>query len=256
MKITIIGCGNMGRALATRLSKKGELYLYDHTSGKAESFEKEGLGKAFKSLNEPLKLSDMIILAVKPQNLKEIAEKISIIKGQMLVSILTGGTLAVLKSYFPEAAIIRMMPSTAVAYGAGVIGMCSDESLEIQNAVSKTFESLGELYWLPESKINALTAMTGSGPAFFFSIIESMIDAGIAMGFTAKEAKKLILPMLQGSLTLMEKSELHPADLKWQITSPQGTTIAGLRKLEESAVRAGIMNTFIAAYDRANELTT
>lgn len=255
MKITIIGCGNMGRALATRLSKTNELYLYDHTSGKSESFENEGLGKSFKSFEEPLKKSDIVILAVKPQNLKEIAEKLTIRKGQILVSILTGASLAVLKGYFPEALLIRMMPSMAVAYGAGVIGVCSNESSEVNDSISKTFESLGELYWLPESKINALTALTGSGPAFFFSIIESMIEAGIAMGFTAKEAKKLILPMLQGSLTLLEKSDLHPADLKWQITSPQGTTIAGLRKFEESAVRAGIMNTFLAAYDRANELT-
>lgn len=254
MKITIIGCGNMGRALALRLSKTSQLYFYDHTSGKAESFEKEGFGKAFKNLDEPIKLSDMVILAVKPQNLKEVAEKIRIGKGQMLVSILTGASLAVLKGYFPEAAIIRMMPSMAVAYGAGVIGMCTEE-IEVKDRVTKTFESLGKLYWLPESKINALTSLTGSGPAFFFSIIESMIDAGIAMGFTAEESKNLVYPMLQGSLTLLESSNLHPAELKWQITSPQGTTIAGLRKFEESAIRAGIMNTFLAAYERANELT-
>lgn len=248
MKITIIGCGNMGKALAANLSKANQLYFYDHTPGKAES-----LGKACKNLDEAVQ-SDIIILAVKPQNLKEIGEKLHLKKGQVLVSILAGTSLAALKSYFKEAAIIRMMPSMAVAYGAGIVGMCSNEASEVNDSISKTFESLGELYWLPESKINALTALTGSGPAFFFSIIESMIEAGIAMGFTAKEARKLVLPMLQGSLTLLEKSDQHPADLKWQITSPQGTTIAGLRKLEESAVRAGIINTFLAAYDRANEL--
>lgn len=245
----------MGRALACRLSKTSQLYFYDHTNGKAEIFEREGFGKAFTNLDEPLKLSDIVILAVKPQNLKEVAEKLQLKKGQTLVSILTGASLSVLKEYFPEAAIIRMMPSMAVAYGAGVIGMCANESSEVKDSISKMFESLGKLHWLPESKINALTSLTGSGPAFFYSMIESMIDAAIAMGFTAKEAKELVYPMLQGSLTLLEKSGQHPGELKWQITSPQGTTIAGLRKFEESAVRAGIMNTFLSAYDRANELT-
>lgn len=253
MKIAIIGCGNMGRALATRLSKSNELYLYDHTIGKSEGFENEGLGKSCKSLDDLLKNSEIVILAVKPQNLKEMAETLHLRKGQILVSILSGATLAALKGYFPEATIVRMMPSMAVAYGAGVVGLCSDDASK--DLISKTFESLGMLYWLPESKINALTALTGSGPAFFYSIIESMVDAGIAMGFTSEEAKKLVYPMLEGSLTLLENSHQHPAELKWQITSPQGTTIAGLRKFEESAVRAGIMNTFLAAYDRANELS-
>jgi pyrroline-5-carboxylate reductase len=97
--------------------------------------------------------------------------------------------------------------------------------------------------------------LTGSGPAFFFVMIEAMIDAGIAMGFSAIDARDLIHQMLQGSLTLLEKTSKHPGELKWQITSPQGTTIAGLKKLEESALRGGIMNTFLAAYDRANQLS-
>ena len=244
----------MGRALSSRLAKVSQLCFYDHTAGKSEAFEQEGFGKSVQTLNEAVQ-SDIVILAVKPQNLQEIAEKMHLKKGQVLVSILAGTSLTVLKDHFNEAVIIRMMPSLAVAYGAGVIGMCSDESQEVKDSISKTFESLGELYWLPETKINALTSLTGSGPAFFYSLIESMIDAGIAMGFTAKEARKLVLPMLQGSLILLENSGLHPADLKWQITSPQGTTIAGLKKLEESAVRAGLMNTFLAAYDRANELS-
>ena len=86
-------------------------------------------------------------------------------------------------------------------------------------------------------------------------MIEAMVDAGIAMGFTALNAQDLIYQMLQGSLTLLEKTSKHPGELKWQIASPQGTTIAGLKRLEELALRGGIMNTFLAAYDRANKLS-
>jgi pyrroline-5-carboxylate reductase len=106
-----------------------------------------------------------------------------------------------------------------------------------------------------EDKINALTALTGSGPAFFFAMVEAMVDAGIAMGFTAHTAQDLIYQMLQGSLTLLEKTSKHPGELKWQIVSPQGTTIAGLKTLEELAIRGGVMNTFLSAYDRANKLS-
>ncbi len=150
-----------------------------------------------------------------------------------------------------------MMPNLPLIYGEGVIGLCSDEKMikEDRDILAKLFESLGKIYWLPESKINGLTALTGSGPAFFFSMVESMIDAGIAMGFAAKDAQSLVYQMLKGSLTLLERSEKHPGELKWQIASPQGTTIAGLKRLEELAVRGGIMNTFLAAYDRANILT-
>lgn len=87
-------------------------------------------------------------------------------------------------------------------------------------------------------------------------MVEAMIDAGIAMGFSASDAQSLIYQMLKGSLTLLEQTSKHPGELKWQIASPQGTTIAGLKRLEELALRGGLMNTFLAAYDRANQLSS
>ena len=148
------------------------------------------------------------------------------------------------------------MPNLALIYGEGVIGLSSDENIPQKNKedLTKAFELLGKIHWLSEDKINALTALTGSGPAFFFVMVEAMVDAGIAMGFTAHTAQDLIYQMLQGSLTLLEKTSKHPGELKWQIASPQGTTIAGLKTLEELAIRGGIMNTFLSAYDRANKL--
>lgn len=258
MQMTIIGCGTMGSGLAQRLSEKCRLRFYDRNIEKAEKLEKEGYGKAFKGLKEACSGSDLVVLAIKPQNLKDAADGIKkeLKSNQTLVSILAGVSIDALKKLFPNVKIVRMMPNLPMIYGNGVIGLSADEKVtkKDQDVLTKAFACLGKVYWLPESKIEGLASLAGCGPAFVFVMVEAMIDAGVAMGFAAKDAKDLVCQMLQGSLTLLEKTEKHPGELKWQITSPQGTTIAGLRKLEESAVRGGIINTFLAAYERSKEL--
>jgi pyrroline-5-carboxylate reductase len=260
MQMAIIGCGNMGNALAQRLSKIHQLYFYDHQIEKAEKIEQEGYGKACRDIKEAIDHAKFVILAVKPQNVKEVGNLIgkALKKEHVLISLLAGTPIEILKEIFFNASIVRMMPNLALAYGEGVIGLSSGENMTKENKedLTQAFELLGKIYWLPEDKINALTALTGSGPAFFFAMVEAMVDAGIAMGFTAGDARSLIYQMLQGSLTLLEKTSKHPGELKWQIASPQGTTIAGLKRLEELAVRGGIINTFLSAYDRANKISS
>lgn len=259
-KIAIIGCGNMGRGLAQRLSKTSQLSFYDRNSEKTNKLEQEGYGKAYTDIEQALKDAELVILAVKPQNLKEAANLIGnkLKNSQTVVSLLTGTSIDLLKSFFPNVSIVRMMPNMALIYGEGVIGLASDEKMpkKDKDYLTKIFESLGAIYWLPEDKINALTALTGSGPAFLFMMVEAMIDAGIAMGFSAKDAQGLVYQMVRGGLTLLEKTEKHPGELRWQIASPQGTTIAGIKRLEELALRGGVMNTFLAAYECANKLSS
>lgn len=259
MKISIIGCGNMGSGIATRLSETNQLFLYDHSSEKTEILAKKGYGKAYQKIDEALNQSEMIILAVKPDNIKEAGELIKnhLRNDQIIVSLITGITIETLQSYFPNVKVIRMMPNLAVIYGEGVVGLSSNEKLEKEEKdhLTKIFSPLGKIHWMPEEKINALTALAGSGPGFVFAIVEAMADSGIAMGFSSEDSKNLVCQMLRGSLTLLEQTGKHPGELKWQVTSPKGTTIAGLKKLEESAIRGGIMNTFLSAYERANELS-
>lgn len=257
MQILIIGCGNMGKGLAHRLSGKNELYLYDRGIEKARHLEQAGYGKACEDIKDGLEKAKIIILAVKPQNLNEVSSLFTnrIKKGHILVSLLTGTSIATLSQFFPGT-IVRMMPNLALIYGEGVIGLSSDHTLSEANRtqLNHIFQPLGKIHWLPEDKINALTALTGSGPAFVFVMVESMVDAAISMGFSLADAKALVHQMLIGSLSLLENTSKHPGELKWQITSPQGTTIAGLKILEESALRGAIINTFLAAYDRAIEI--
>ena len=260
MQIAIIGCGNMGKALAQRLSQMHQLFLYDHYNEKAEYLAQEGYGKACQDVKDALGPSEMIIFAVKPHDLQQAVAQVkdSLQEDQVIVSLLAGTPVTTLRRYFPTAHIVRMMPNLAIIHGEGIIGLSSDEKLKKENKehLTKTFETLGKVYWFPEEKMDALTALASSGPAFFFTMVEAMIDAGIAMGFTAKDARGLVYQMLQGSLTLLEKTDKHPGELRWQIASPQGTTIAGLRKLEELALRGGIINTFLAAYEHGCKLTS
>lgn len=249
MKILIIGCGNMGTGLAMRLSTTNQLYLFDHHIEKAVKLEQQGFGKAYFDLKKALKSAEIVILAIKPQNLDEVRNLIKkeLKNEQLVVSLIAGTSLQELKQFFPKTPIVRMMPNLPLLYGEGVIGLASDQQNE---ALTEIFKPLGKIYWFTEDKIKALTALTGSGPAFFFVMVEAMIDAGIAMGFSAEQAQQLIYQMLQGSLTLLKNSEKHPGELKWQITTPQGTTIKGIQTLEDLAVRSGIMNTFLAAYQK------
>lgn len=259
MKIAIIGCGNMGRGLAQRLSTAHQLFLYDRNIEKSAILAQEGYGKGCKNLQEVIDSSELVILAIKPQNLKESAPLISqnLNENQMIISLLAGTPLSTLKNYFPHSQIIRMMPNLALIHGEGIIGLSHHGKIskEVLDNLTNTFELLGKVYWLQEDKIDAITSLAGSGPAFIFTMIEAMIDAGIAMGFNVKEAQGIVFQMIKGSLTLLEKSNKHPGELKWQIASPEGTTIAGLKKLEEQSLRSGIIHTFLAAYERSKQLS-
>lgn len=258
MKITIIGCGNMGKAFALRLSPHHSLFLIDHNPEKAVALQALGYGNACSKEDIGLIDSDYIIIAVKPQSLDSIVDLIHLHSPKCkIISLLTGTTLSTLKQKFPLHTIIRMMPNLAITYGDGLVGLVSDESLlDIdKKQIVEICHLLGRSYWIKEDKINAFTALAGSGPAFILTIIESIVESGISMGFSANLAKELTAQMIKGTISLLEHSDRHPADLKWQITSPNGTTIAGIKQLELSGVRGGVMNGFLAAYERANELS-
>ena len=259
MKITIIGCGNMGKGLAQRLSTDQTLYFYDKYFEKAQDLQDQRYGIACQDVQECLSNSAIIILAVKPQDLAETAHLIrSILPQHIIISILAGTPISRIKQYFPNNQIIRMMPNLAMIYGEGLIGLTTDSppAKETEELFSELCKPLGKAYWIKEKDINAFTSLASSGPAFVLTLIEAMIDAGIGMGFTAGTAQEFVLQMIKGSLHLLEKSAKHPGELKWQIASPEGTTIAGLIKLEELGLRGSVIDTFLAAYKRANELSS
>lgn len=244
----------MGSAIAERLSSHNHLKLYDHTPAKAQALAEKGFGKAAQNLSEALEKAEVVILAIKPQSLAASTTALQQVLtcDQTLVSILSGTPLEQLKELFPHCRCIRMMPNIALLCGEGAIGLTANESdrESIGPPIDALFDPLGKIIWLPESKFDAFTALAGSGPAFIFALTEAIVDAGISMGFPAKEAQTIAYQMLRGSVGLMQSTAKHPGELKWLVTSPAGTTIAGLVAFEEHGVRNGIIKTFLATYQK------
>ncbi len=257
MKIAIVGCGVMGGAFAKHFAREHSVLLCDTDQRKAQSLAKEIEGKVYERFHDAVQEAEVIVLAVKPKDLAEVAKLIaaSFSKKQLLISVLAGTPLSVLKKYCPEATILRIMPNLALTCGQGVIGLVDDHlSQEMKTKGEYLLSGLGLLAWVPESKIEALGALSGSGPAFVFVLIEAMIESGICMGFTPKEAREFVLKMMEGAVSLVKETQKHPAELKLEVASPAGMTIAGLREMEAAGVRSGILNTFLAAYERGLEM--
>lgn len=257
MKIGIIGCGNMGTAFAKILHSHHSIVLYDHHFEKSEHLARLGFGKQATSLEQCLHEVHWVILAIKPQSFSKFSSQLySVGEDKTVISLLTGISLDKLRKIFPTAQLVRLMPNLAVAYGKGALGICVEEHFSqlIREEINQAFTSLGKLFWMPEAQMDAFTSLAGSGPGFTFPLIEAMIEAGLAMGLNAKDSKEIVEQMLLGTLTVLEQTGKHPGELKWQVTSPAGTTIAGLRELENGAIKGKLMNVFIAAFQRAKEL--
>ncbi len=255
MKIAIIGCGNMGSALARHLSlaKGVSLILCDRGKEKGPALAKELGAQLVESPGEAIKQADWVILAIKPKDLAHLAPQLAFTKEQTLFSVLSGATIATLKNLFAKPSIIRMMPNTAVSIGKGIIGFAEGEGIEEQNKqeIEKMFSSLGLLYWIPESKMDAFAALAASSPAFGFVIMEAMMDSGVSLGFSASQSREIVISVFEGCVALLKASpHKHPAELKLQITSPGGTTIEGIAALEAGGIRKSMFDAMVATHQK------
>ena len=256
MKISVIGCGVMGSAFAKHLAKKKHsIILCDRNKERGESLAEEIGGSYCEKPADAVRAADIVILAIKPKDLKSIAGKIApaFTHKKILISVLAGTPIAVLERHFPSVSIVRTMPNMGMLCGEGVMGLVDAATLssETKEIVDSLFEGIGLKMWMSENKIEAITALSGSGIGFIFVIIEAMIDGGVHLGFSSNEAREIVLKTIEGAVALMRESGKHPAELKLQISSPGGTTIAGLKVMEEVGVRSGIIKTLTACYEKA-----
>jgi pyrroline-5-carboxylate reductase len=255
MKIAVIGCGVMGTAFARHFAKMHSVTLSDRNSQKTKSLSKE-IGAAYQeNLSEAVRSADIIFLAVKPKDLIVAAQQIApVLKSdQILISILAATSVEVLKSYLPHITVVRAMPNIGLNCGHGVIGLVNEQSIPIEarKTVDLLLTGLGLNIWLSEDKIEALSALSGSGIAFVLVMIEAMIEGGVLLGLNSKEAREIVLKTMEGAVALLQGSDKHPAELKLHVCSPGGTTIAGLKAMEEAGVRAGILQTLTACHEKA-----
>lgn len=246
----------MGSAMAQTLLEAGkEVSLYDKHEERSETLARAiGAVKANTPLDD-LEAGDCVLLAVKPQDFEAAAEELKGFDGGLIASIVTGVSSERLKAAFPGCTVLRMMPNLAVRYGDGVVALAEDPLLvPFKERIEELFSSLGMLRWINEKNFDAITALTGSGPAFVFTLVEAMVDAAIEMGLSADLGYELVKQMVGGALTMLYESPESPNELRWKVCSPSGTTIAGLRVLEKNAVRSALIETFVAAWHRSQAL--
>lgn len=263
-RIGFIGAGKMATALAKGWLKAGLLnatsgVAYDPHAATASKFAAETGLKIVSNNAAVLEAADILIPAVKPQVLPAVLHELrSFVESRhLVVSIAAGVTLSQLMHHLSaETRIVRVMPNTPTLVGAGAAGYSAGPAATPEDLATtqKLFGSVGIAYQLPESQLDGLTGLSGSGPAFIFVVIEALADAGVRVGLARETALKLAAQTVLGSAKMVLETGEHPASLKDDVASPGGTTIAGLHALERGALRATLMNAVEAAANRAAEL--
>lgn len=263
-RLAVIGAGNMGEALIRGLLA-GE--AVEPTSVVATGRRQKRLEYLASTYNvsttldnaEAARNADVVILAIKPQILARIMAEVThaIPDASLVVSVLAGVSTASLESHLrPRMAVCRAMPNTPAIVGAGATAIAagSRASEAHMEQVRAVFEAVGEVIQVDEALLDAVTGLSGSGPAYVMMIIEALSDAGVKVGLPRYQAQALAAQTVLGSAQLLLETQEHPGVLKDRVTSPGGTAIAGLHTLEEGGLRTTLINAVVAATARSREL--
>ncbi|HPG30010.1 MAG TPA: pyrroline-5-carboxylate reductase [bacterium] len=267
LKLGVIGCGNMAEAIVKGILKKGkfaELFLnvFDVDKNKSKRFESfSDFVKRCDSYEELLEKSEYVLLAVKPQNFTELFSEIkNIIKDKhILISIAAGVSIKKIETFadnFGKLKIVRIMPNTPALVFKGMSALCFNELIEERDKsiVTDIFETLGKTIILDETKMNAVTAVSGSGPAYLFYFAECYINAAKSLGFDSDSAKTLVYATIDGASKLMTESADSAEELRRKVTSPGGTTEAAIKNLMSKNFENILTESITAAKIKADEL--
>lgn len=262
LNIGVIGCGKMAYAILAGLKnhrdKYAKILVNDVDAGRTQIFQKEFQAEAV-SAREVITGSNLVILAVKPTQveavLSEVADAIS--SDKLVVSIAAGvKTAAIERCITAHCPVVRVMPNTPALVGKGMSAVCAGKrtGAEQVKVVYELFEAIGSVVVVDEKHMDAVTAISGCGPAYFYLIAEVMVNAAVNVGLDVNLARKLVLETMQGSVATMQISDRHPAQLRDDVCSPGGSTIAAVRKLEENGIRKAFFDAVEAAWVRSMEL--
>lgn len=261
-KIGIIGCGNMGGAILYGAIESGVLpkenaYVYDTNPDMME--KAKGWGVHLVSSDEEVcEKSDLILLAVKPQNAAEALEQCKkALHQKAVLSIVAGVTVERLQHMVDGTPrILRIMPNTPAMVFAGAMALCSDHDLRSDecDAASALFESIGIVEWVPEKLIDAVCGLSGGGPAYAAMFIEALADGGVKQGLPRATAYRLAAQTCLGTAKMILETGIHPGALKDMVTSPGGTTIEGCEALERGAMRYAVMDCVKAGTEKSKSL--
>lgn len=251
-----IGCGNMGSAIIKGIIDSGidpkNMYAYDH--------HKEKILNTNSKINicsnniEVVNKSKYIFLAIKPHLYNEILQAIKdhLTYDKIIIIMAAGYTIKQAEEIIGNKKIVRIMPNTPALIKQGFITISYNNKLSIEekNIIINLLKNIGTVKEINEDLMNAYSSITGSGPAFVYLFIEAMADAALLLGIPKKEAYEAISTMIIGSAKLLLETSKHPAELRDMVTSPSGTTIEGIRTLEEKAFRSSIIECVVNTYKK------
>lgn len=264
IKLGILGGGVMAEAILSRLITahiyaSDEILVSDPLAQRRD-FLQQKYGIRATVENRSVVESDILLLAIKPQVLEavvtEMAKDSALQKPSLVISILAGIPLARLEGAFPQTPVVRAMPNTPATVGAGITAIAPGAKVESSHLelAKSIFGAIGGVVEVPEPLMDAVTGLSGSGPAYVAIAIEALADGGVAAGLSRAVAMQLAIQTVFGTAKLLQESGLHPAELKDRVSSPGGTTIAGVTELESAGFRSALIEAVLAATRRSREL--
>jgi pyrroline-5-carboxylate reductase len=261
-KIAVLGAGKIGEALLSGLLQGGRsasdlMFTEKHESRARALTEQYGFEAV--TIAGAAAQADVLVVAVKPQDIEPLLVELGPVlrPGTLIVSLCAGLPTALYERRLPEGTpVVRVMPNTPMVVGEAMSAVSggSNATPEHLKVVEELLSTVGKVAVVPESQQDAVTALSGSGPAYFFFLVEAMIDAGILLGIPRDLASTLIIQSAVGAATMLNEGSSHPVILREAVTSPAGTTIMAIRELEKHGVRAALLAAIESARDRSAEL--
>ncbi|PKU79418.1 pyrroline-5-carboxylate reductase isoform X1 [Dendrobium catenatum] len=262
-KLGFVGAGNMAESIARGVAKSGVLppaaiRTSHHRADRQSVFQSFGV-VILESSGQVVADSDIVILSVKPQVAKKALLELKpfFTDHKLLVSIAAGIKMKDLQEWSGHGRIIRVMPNTPSAVGEAASVMCMGDmaTKKDEERVASLFKAIGKIWMADEKYFDAVTGLSGSGPAYVYIAIEALADGGVAAGLPRDLAHALATQTVLGAAAMVNKSGKHPGQLKDAVTSPAGTTIAGIHELEKAGFRGSLISAVIAAAKRCRELS-
>ena len=262
MTVAILGAGVMGETIVSGLVRSGwspdDLLVSERRQDRATEL-RERYGVDVVTNVDAARKADTLMLVVKPQDMVDLLDEIaSVVRpGQLIISLAAGITTSSIESRLPEGVpVVRVMPNTPALVDEGMAAIsrgthCDEAHLLEAEALLR---ATGRVLRVPEKQQDAVTAISGSGPAYLFFVVEAMIEAGVHLGLPRATATELVVQTMVGSAKLLRETGEHPTVLRERVTSPGGTTAAAVRELEDHKVRAAFMTALESARNRSRAL--
>ena len=259
--LSIIGGGVMAEAilsrlLAAKILAADKILVSEPQAARRDYLEQQYQVQVTSDNQTAASAAEVLLLAIKPQVFELAVANLTLQPHNLVISILAGVPLSKLVQAFPQQPIVRAMPNTPATVGAGMTAITASQNAQAEQIEqAKTiFAAVGEVVEVTESLMDAVTGLSGSGPAFIAMAIEALADGGVASGLPRAIAMQLAVQTVLGTATLVRESGIHPAQLKDRVTSPGGTTIAGVAQLEDAGFRSALIEAVKAATKRSQEL--